>query len=503
MTLINLRNAGVTLSAPLFSDVNLTIGKADRIGLVAANGSGKSTLLRAVAGETEFTQGELTTARGLRIGFVSQDVPEELLAKSFYEAVLSALDPDQAENESWRVDIALADLDVPGELWQRPLAALSGGWQRVALLARTWVSEPDVLLIDEPTNHLDLGRIGLLQRWFETIARGTPLVVASHDRAFLDAVTNRTFFLRPEQSFEFALPYSMARQALDEIDAAAARQFEKDIGKANQLRRQAAKLKNIGINSGSDLLLTKTKQLKERADKIEGSARPAGGERPAGSIRLANSGTHAKSLVAIEETEIVVPDGPTLFETGRLWINRGDRIVVLGTNGSGKTCLLSRVIRALTGEDADIRVSPTVVPGVSDQALSQLDRFTTPMDAITKNSDVGDRTARALLAAAGISIELQDRRISVLSGGQRSRIAMLILRLAEPNFYILDEPTNHLDIEGQEALELELLKQGATALLVSHDRTFVRNVGTRYWLIEGRRLVEVDDPETFFARQLE
>ena len=503
MTLINLRNAGVTLSVPLFSNVNLTIAKGDRIGLVAANGSGKSTLLRAIAGETEFTRGDFTKARGLKIGFVSQDVPDELLARPFYDAVLTGLDPDQAENESWRVDIALADLEVPGEFWQRPLEALSGGWQRVALLARTWVSEPDVLLIDEPTNHLDLERIGLLQRWLETVARGTPFLVASHDRAFLDAVTNRTFFLRSDQSHEFALPYSRARPALEEIDATAARRFEKDISKANQLRRQAAKLKNIGINSGSDLLLTKTKQLKERADRIENSARPVAGERSAGKIRLANSGTHAKALVTIEDTDITAQGKVTLFRAGRLWINRGDRIAVLGANGMGKTCFLTRVIGALAGEDADIRVFPTVAPGISDQTLSQLDRFSTPMDAIIRSSDVGDRSARALLAGAGIGIEIQDRQVCVLSGGQRSRLAMLLLRLADPNFYVLDEPTNHLDIEGQEALERELLKQGATTLLVSHDRAFVRNVGTRFWQIEGKRLLEVEDPEAFFKGQMQ
>jgi ATPase subunit of ABC transporter with duplicated ATPase domains len=502
MTLINLRNVGVTLSEPLFSDINLTIAKGERIGLVAANGSGKSTLLRAIAGEGDPTHGEITTSRGLRIGLVCQNVPPELLALSLYDAVLCALDDDQAANESWRVDIVLEDLQVPADLWQRPLQALSGGWQRVALLARTWICEPDALLMDEPTNHLDLGRIGILQNWLETIARGTPLLVATHDRAFLDAVTDRTFFLRPKDSQHFSLAYSRARQSLEERDAATARQFDREISKANQLRRQAAKLKNIGINSGSDLLLSKTKQLKERAERIEETARPAFNGKSSGKIRLANSGTHAKALVAVDETDIAIPAGRTLFRIGRLWINRGDRVVVLGANGTGKTQLLNRVIRALKAEDPSIRIAPSVVPGVSDQALSQLDRFSTPMDAVTQYSDVGDRNARALLASSGIMIGIQEKNVSALSGGQRSRLAMLLLRLAQPNFYILDEPTNHLDIEGQEALEHELLEHDISALLVSHDRAFVRNVATRFWLIDDKRLVEVDDPETFFDSQM-
>ena len=502
MTLINLRNLGVTLGTPLFANLNLTIDKGDRIGLVAANGRGKSTLLSTIAGDTEATTGDITTARGLRIGFVAQYVPEDLLDLTLYDTVLSALVPETAEMESWRVDIVLDDLKVPPDLWQTPLSALSGGWQRVTLLARAWVTEPDVLLLDEPTNHLDLGRIGILQDWITTVARATPLMVISHDRAFLDEVTNRTLFLRAEKSHVFALPYTQARDALDELDIAAARQFENEVAKANQLRRQAAKLKNIGINSGSDLLLKKNKQLKDRADAIVSAARPAHQDKSAGQIRLTNSGAHAKALVSFEPTEISIPDGPMLYSMQASWISPGDRVVVLGANGAGKTRLLTQVISALTSDHPTIRFAPSATTGVSDQALSQLDAFKTPLQAVTSSSDIGDQNAHAQLANAGILFGMQEKPISALSGGQRSRLAMLLLRLAHPNFYILDEPTNHLDIEGQEALEHELLAHDTTALLVSHDRTFVRTVGTRFWQIIRKRLVEVDSPEPFFAEQM-
>ncbi|WP_018183623.1 ATP-binding cassette domain-containing protein [Kaistia granuli] len=502
MTLINLRNLGVTLGAPLFSNLNFAIVKGDRTGLVAANGRGKSTLLRVLAGDADASHGDITRARGLRVGLVTQDVPEALQALPLHQAVLTALSDEQARSEAWRVDIALNDLAVPDELWEKPLRALSGGWQRVALLARAWVAEPDLLLMDEPTNHLDLGRIGILQGWLDTVARNTPFLVASHDRAFLDATTNRTLFLRSERSQLFARSYSEARAALDEADAAEGRQFANELAKVSQLRRQAAKLKNIGINSGSDLLLTKTKRLNERAEKIEEAARPAFQERSAGAIRLTNSGIHSKALVSLDNADIQTPDGRTLFRTGALWINRGDRVVVLGANGTGKTRLLSQVIRALAEPDPRIRVAPSVVPGISDQALQHLDRFRSPMDAVAGRRDVNDRAARALLADAGMSVAIQDGKIAALSGGQRARLSMLLLRLEHPNFYILDEPTNHLDIEGQEALEHELLAHDATALLVSHDRAFVRQVGTRFWQIVRNRLVEVDDPEAFFALQL-
>ncbi len=157
-----------------------------------------------------------------------------------------------------------------------------------------------------------------------------PVIVCSHDRAFLDATTNRTLFLRPEQSQVFSLPYTRARAALREADAADERRYQRDMKTAQQLRQQAAKLNNIGINSGSDLLPSKTKQLKQRAEKLEDAAKPAHLERSAGAIRLANRGTHAKVLVTLDDAAVETPDGRPLFRTGKQFICQGDRIVLLG-----------------------------------------------------------------------------------------------------------------------------------------------------------------------------
>lgn len=502
MTLINLNALGMTLSEPLFSDLNLTISKGDRIGLVAANGRGKSTLLALLSGVAEPTTGDITRARGLRVVHVTQSVPEAALSHTIQDLALSALPQEQADYEGWRVDVVLDELKVPYDLQHVPLSTLSGGWQRTALLAAAWVTEPDVLLLDEPTNHLDLGRIGLLQSWLGALPREVPVVITSHDRAFLDATTNRTLFLRPERSRVFQLPYSAARLALDETDAADERRFANELNKAQQLRKQAAKLKNIGINSGSDLLVTKTKQLNERAEKLEAAAKPAHAERSAGDIRLVNSDTHAKALITLENVEITTPDGRVLYKTGKKWIARGDRVVLLGGNGTGKTQLVRMVEHALAGEVNGIKTAPSVVPAYSDQNLSQLDEFDTPMTAVAGQFDVGDQRARALLAGAGVAIRMQDTPISALSGGQKARLAMLVLRLKSPNFYLLDEPTNHLDIDGQEALEAELIAHGASCLLVSHDRSFLRTVGNRFWWIKGKSLTEVDDPEAFLAQQM-
>jgi ATPase subunit of ABC transporter with duplicated ATPase domains len=496
MSLIAIKDLSLTLGAPLFADLSLTIAAGDRIGLVAANGRGKTSLLRVLTGALEPTEGTITRARGLTVGLVPQDVPAELLLLSFRNAVGEA-DGDEA----WRVDVALDDLEVPEALRDTPLQALSGGWQRMALLARAAIAEPDLLLMDEPTNHLDLQRIGLLQRWLAALPRSMAVLVASHDRAFLDEATSRTLILRAERSRIFALSFSRAGAALAEADAADARQFDNDLAKADQLRRQAAKLKNIGINSGSDLLVVKTKQLSERAEKLEAAARPAHREASAGAIWLGNSGTHAKALIAFNDAAIAAPDGRTLFRTGQKWIEQGDRVVVLGANGAGKSRLIEAVLAAVHGAGEAIRAAPTLALGHLDQMLSLLPDGATPFDLVSR-AGVEDQLARSLLAGAGVRLDWQSRAVSRLSGGQKARLAMLLLRLARPNFYLLDEPTNHLDIEGQVALEAELRAQGATCLLVSHDRAFVRAVGTRFWVIERGKLVEAEGPEGFFKATL-
>ena len=502
MTLITIRNLGVTLNAPLFSRLNLVVNAGDRIGLVAANGRGKTTLLRCIAGMMEPSDGEITRSRGLTIGHVEQDVPSALMDTPFYSAVLETLPVERRISESWRVEIAMESLEVPEALRTRPLKQLSGGWQRLAMLARVVVTEADVLLLDEPTNHLDLARIGQLENWLNALPRDMPVVISSHDRAFLDATTNRTVFLRPEQSQIFSLPYTRARTALSEVDASDERRYRRDVKAAQQLRQHAAKLNNIGVNSGSDLLLQKTKQLKQRAEKLEDAAKPAHLERSAGTIKLANRGTHAKVLITLDDAAVATPDARLLFKTGKQFICKEDRIVLLGPNGAGKTRLVAMLRQAIENPEAmqaGIKVTQSLALGYCQQDLADLADADTPMHTIIRRFDVGDQRARALLASSGLSVAMQSRPIGRLSGGQKARLGMLLLRLAQPNFYLLDEPTNHLDIEGQEALEDELMEHQASCLLVSHDRNFVRTVANRFWVIEKKKLVELEGPERFFA----
>ena len=243
MSLILLKDISLTRHEPLFAGLNLSIARGDRLGLVAANGRGKTSLLHIIAGADEATHGAVTRARNLIVAHAPQDPPQRLLALTFRDALRDALKPDVAETESWRVDVLLDEREIDEAIRGQIIGKLSGGWQRTLLLARAAVIEPDVLLLDEPTNHLDIGRIGVLEKFLGTLPRDCAVIAASHDRAFLDDISNRTLFLRPEESADFALPYSRALQALDERDTARGRQFDNDMRKVKALRQQAAKLK--------------------------------------------------------------------------------------------------------------------------------------------------------------------------------------------------------------------------------------------------------------------
>lgn len=493
----NLRSAGHRAGDILFSNLSITIGEQDRVGLVAPNGRGKTTLLRALAGLADLSEGEVTRSRGLTIGYMPQEVPQGSLAQTATQFVSSALDADTLASESWRVDVVMEELSIPSEFRDKPLAELSGGWQRMVLIARAWVTQPDALLMDEPTNHLDLGRILMLEEWLGYAARNIPLIIASHDRAFLDATTNRTLFLRSSEQVYLPLPYSQARAELDRIDAAAEVQRERDLKQAAQLRKQAAKLTNIGINSGSDLLTVKSKQLRDRAEKIETQVLETHRERT-GLVRLGNSGAEARVMMAFENVAIETPDGRSLFLVEKLHIFQGDRIVLLGRNGTGKSQFMRVVTEALSGSvQQGLRISPQLKPGYLDQALAWLPLDPSPLDYLMHRFDEGDRRTIALLAGAGFPPDRQSKPLRTMSLGQRARLALLALRLEKPNFYLLDEPTNHLDIPGQEQLEDDIRGQGATSILVTHDRAFLKAIGTRFLLIERKKLVEVDGPDQF------
>lgn len=493
MSFITLDNVGVFTPMPLFKNLSLNINDGYHLGVVAKNGGGKTTLLDCLAGRNEPTEGRISHSRGLRLGYVEQNVPQDLFKMSFFDCLRLALPIDQ-QDDLWRVEILLASFEVPEEFHKRAISALSGGWQKVALIARAWASEPDALLLDEPTNHLDISKIQFLERWINDKAKRLPMVIVSHDRHFLDSCTTHTLFLRQETSMLYAHPYNVAKQLLLKDDAAVSDKVAQDIKEVRRLRRSAGELKNIGVNSHSDAAQKKSKQIASRAAEIEVTLKEAHIERTE-QIRLSSRDSQSRVLLSLDDILVRTPCGKPLYQTGKLKVFQGDRIVLLGTNGAGKSQFIKLLRDRYVHPCCEIGVtySPTVVLGYADQQMSQLPDNETPFGLITHRFLLGDQRSRTLLAGAGFSVDRQHSPLGEFSLGQKARLGMLVLRLIEPNFFLLDEPTNHVDIHGQEMLEAELLAQQATCIFVSHDRSFVRAVATRYFRIEKGRLLETDE----------
>jgi ATPase subunit of ABC transporter with duplicated ATPase domains len=498
MNTIHIRQAGISVPTLLFENLSLTINSHDHFGLVAGNGGGKTSLLRCIAGLAELTTGTISCSRGMRLSFVEQKVPSDLLNLTLIEAIRQALPCAEQDDGLWRVEVVLDELEAPSELRQKMICELSGGWQRLALIARAWVGEPDTLLLDEPTNHLDLNKIKLLERWITTSMRQIPIIISSHDRSFLDACTTHTLFLRPGISKIYHHPYSKARHLLHEDDRADVDKLEREMKEAERLRQSAKELKNIGINSRSDSAQKKSKQMAQRAAEIEQKFKPPHKEY-SGDIKLNSCETHARVLLSFDDIVVCKPDGSALFRTGRLKIFQGERIIILGHNGAGKSCFINMINRVVQESEniEGVRRHPTLVLGYADQQMSQLPDHDTPFDFLTSKFQLGDQKIRTLLAGSGFPVMQQTRLIGEFSLGQKARLGLLVLRLIQPNFYLLDEPTNHMDISGQEKLEEEILAQDATCIIVSHDRSFVKAIGTRYLLIYRGKLVESERSKIF------
>lgn len=496
-----LQNLGVTFNEVLFRNVSFSFGEGDRVGIVGNNGAGKTTLIHCVAGLIEPTEGTILRPRGERLGLVEQTVPPDLITLSLREAVLTGISADERDSLEWRVEVVLDEFKAPEEMRERPLSYLSGGWQRLALIARAWVSDPDILIIDEPTNHLDLAKILTLENWLNNTVLRIPLLIVSHDRRFLESCTNRTLFLRTGESRIYAYPFSRARELLLEDDRALENRKDRELKELQRLRKSAHNLRQIGVNNYSAAALRKSNQMANRAEAIHESLPDTHVEQKR-DIKLASQGTHAKQIIRIENLTISRPDGVPLFHIGRLNLNRGDRVVVLGRNGAGKTQFVRRLRAGFSDPEVarpeGLRIAPSVIMGYIDQGMTQLPDSDTLRDYVCGTYRTGEQRATSLLVSAGFPVAQLAQRISGLSPGLKARLALLSLRLCEPSFYLMDEPTNHLDIAGQEQLEAEILAHEATALLVSHDRTFVEHTGTRFLIIENAVVLEVDSPELFY-----
>ena len=502
--LLKLENATLAYgSKPLFKDANLSLNEGDRIGLVGDNGCGKTSLLRCLLGEETLSSGKVVIPRNTRkIGYVPQTLPTDLGEQTLYDYLMSALPEDERDYSAWKVDTTLDDLDVPENLRERKLAELSGGWQRLALIAHANLEEPDLLLLDEPTNYLDLGKIFRLEKWLNETVR-VPYLVVSHDRTFLDNCTTKTVHLRDGKLLFHGVPYTRAREALlnEDLSAARARQLEeKEIARI----RAAAKRLHLWSNGRNPDMERRSKAIAHTADQLEAKKTEVY-VAPKREISFAQESIRPNNLLTIQNIDVQNPAGELLFKIPELYIARGDRVALLGLNGTGKTQFLKMLMRAIDDPVSDyrrsvaLRFNPQVKVGYFDQHMANI-----PVDASVSGyiSKIVGSTQDAVkqLVVAGFPYGKQGASIGTLSQGEKARLAFLGLKLGKFNFFIMDEPTNHIDLDGQEKFEDALADNAYTCLFVSHDRYMVDNIATRYLQIDNGILKEVPSPKRFYQQ---
>lgn len=489
---------------PVFADLSVTLDEADRVALVGRNGSGKSSLLKLLAGHDAPDEGLIVRRQGLRLAEVEQFLPEAARTADLFSLLAERLPPESRASESWRVEVLLETLGFGADRWRDAVGGLSGGELNRAMLGRALIQDPDLLLLDEPTNHLDLET----QLFFQRLLADLPcaLLVVSHDRSFLDAVTNRTLFLRDRRLWSFNMPYSAAREALITQDIAAAEARAAEEKELSRLRASAKRLAIWGRTFDNEKFSRRAKSMEKRisamAEDVTFVSRDT-----AAALKLETTGVQARRLVQISGLEVRYgPDAPALYRVRDLVLSPGERLAVFGANGSGKTTLLKQIAAAFRQADprpdAPVKFNPQVRLGYYDQSLSRFAPQTSLFDAIHKNCDLGDQAVRKELIGAGFPFERHFDPVGVLSGGERARLMFLLIRLEKPNLLILDEPTNHIDLDGKEALEQELLDAGASLIVVSHDRRFIDAVTNRFVLVQRGELRPLDDPEDYYATLL-
>ncbi len=506
MALITVEDAKLTLGIkPLFEGLNFSINEGDQVGLVGNNGCGKTSLIRAIMGEHKLDSGIITKKRGIRIGYVPQEVPEAIEEQTCHEYLVKSIPPISRDSDFWKADVALSNLGLLPELWDKPVKALSGGWRRLLLIASAILNDPDLLILDEPTNHLDLGKIFHLEKWVkESVA--VPFLMVSHDREFLDNCTKKTLFMRKDGVHQFGAAFSIARENLLQADALAARQHHREDQEIRRLERSALRLREWSNKKGINPdLARKARAVRTRAEHLKAKQTQYYKE-DRRDIKLHTSDVDSNVVAVIQNTVIETPDGRTLFSIERLQVKRGDRIVLLGENGTGKSMFIKRLIEEFEnytpgpGHLKEFYFNPQLRLGYLDQHLERLPQGIELFSFLSRGFELDRTQTTRELANIGFPANQQTKNISDLSSGEQARLALLVLRLSKPNFYVLDEPTNHLDIQGQEDLESELDDKEHTCIFVSHDRRLVRGASTRFFEIDGDELVEVEGVDHFFAK---
>ena len=502
----------------LFSNVNLQINKGDKVGLVGKNGAGKSTLLRILSGSVQPSDGQVHQSKHLKLGFLTQDIHidsdksvydflfysneqlndirerldhinNELTIRTDYEAesYLAMLDElsdlnhrfQVLEGYQWeeKIKATLEGLGFSVPDQQKMIAQCSGGWKMRAELARILVNSPDILLLDEPTNHLDIISISWLEQYLQRFEGAVILI--SHDRLFLDNVSTRTLEISRQQIFDFPYAYSkykeLRAEEMERLEQAK-KQQDKDIKHAEELIEKFRAKKNKAAFAQSLIKkLDKTERISVEKDQVAKLK-----------LRFPLAVQPGKWVLELNQLGKSY-DARCLFKEVSITIGRGEKIALLGPNGVGKSTLLKAIMSNITHEgEVTLGHNVQISYFAQDQAEKldpKLSIFDT-VDLVAK----GDlrKDLRSILGAFLFSGEDIDKKVGVLSGGERTRLALCCLLLSPSNFLILDEPTNHLDLQSKEVLKEALVHYEGTFIIVSHDREFVDGLSNRIWDIENQ-----------------
>jgi ATP-binding cassette, subfamily F, member 3 len=519
--MINLEKIGVHLpQGYLFSDISLQINKGDKIGLVGKNGAGKSTLLKLISGVDKPSEGKIHKPSDYKIGYLTQDIVidstlsvfeylktsnalltrlnnridqinHDLVERTDYEAesYLSLLDELNDLNHEFlindgfqweeKITNTLKGLGFQESELSQSLNTFSGGWKMRAELAKILVNTPDIILLDEPTNHLDIISISWLENYLKTFEGA--VITISHDRLFLDNVTKRTLEISKGKVLDFAYSYTKYKEVrAEELErlAGAKKQQDKDIKHAEELINKFRAKKNKAAFAQSLIKkIEKTERIEVDNDSVTGM-----------SINFPLSIQPGKWVLQMDGMGKAYGD-KLLYREVNLTVGRGEKIALLGANGMGKSTLLKQVMGKIEGDgEVEYGHNVNIAYFAQDQAES-LDKDKTVYETVDEIAkDDIRKSLRQVLGAFLFRGEDVDKKVGVLSGGERTRLALCQLLLSPSNFLILDEPTNHLDIQSKEVLKSALKNYEGTFIVVSHDREFLDNLTNRIWDIENKAL---------------
>ncbi|MBL7922983.1 MAG: ABC-F family ATP-binding cassette domain-containing protein [Bacteroidia bacterium] len=504
-------------SRTLFSDLNWHIRPQEKIGLIGANGTGKSTLLRIISGEYTPNAGSISKRNDLVLGFLNQDLLSYLSDKTILdvameafekanaihqeiekillkletehgEDILNRLHKLQTEYEALdgyqlqsKAESILEGLGFGTNDLSRPLKEFSGGWRMRVMLAKTLLQKPDLLLLDEPTNHLDLPSIQWLENYLHDYEGA--VIIVSHDRFFLDKIVNKIAELEYEKLTLYTGNYSdylVEKEERRELQQNAFKNQEKYIKEQERfIERFRAKA------SKASAVQSRIKAL-EKLDRVDAVDGPLSAIK----IRFAVDRQPGRVISKLNILKKAYGENVLLQHTSAE-ITRGDKIAFIGANGRGKSTLL----RMLSGQevfDGDAEATHNVIPAF--YAQHQLESLHKENDALEELQavapDESDTYLRSLLGAFLLRGDDVFKKIKVLSGGERARVALAKTILARANFLLLDEPTNHLDIQSVNVLVDVLNKYEGTYIVVSHDRYFLSRIANKIWYIENRELKE-------------